>query len=497
MRKTAIRIIAIILAAVCSAVPFTGVSASMTIKDIAEEQVVDLTAYINALVLPNGAFPMNEPSVSNFSTQGLETIDGVTPEVYTRWPAGKIVPYFSELAILGALKTSPDGAKEAAERFIDWYFAHLNDKTTDLNGVDGTVYDYYCFVDPADSEHIIEVTVRKLNEHKYTDNPSENPNDYDSTDSYAACFLRVLYEYYKNYGGDLLKDKKDDVLRIVGALKSTYVPALGLTGAKPNYMVCYLMDNCEVYDGLVAGAKLFDELYGDQAAAKELQELSGTVKNAIETHLWSDELGAYYPYVFADGKAPGKIDLDVFYPDATAQLFAISYGLIEPESERAQKLYADFNSHFGTRLQGWHVLKTGDAFPWASISGVAAKMQDYERLEIYIQVIKSRFQPSGYGYPFYNSEAGAMLNMYDIFLNSEYYKETYLSADAVSSPESETESSTAESTVSAAESTDEANGQKGGIGKYLLIGGLAALAIAGVLVFAIRKKAKKHHPAQK
>lgn len=497
MRKTAIKIIAIILAAVCLTVPFTGVSAGMTIKDIAEEQVADLTQYVNSLVLSNGAFPMNEPSVSNFSTQGLETIDGVSPEVYTQWPSGKIVPYFSELAILGALKASPDGAKEAAERFIDWYFAHLNDKTTDHNGVDGTVYDYYCFVDPADSNHIIEVTARKLNEHKYADNPSENPNDYDSTDSYAACFLRVLYEYYKNYGGEWLADKKDGVLRIVGALKSTYVPALGLTGAKPNYMVCYLMDNCEVYDGLLAGAMLFDELYGDETAAKELRDLSETVGMSIEKHLWSDESGAYYPYVFADGKAPQEIDLDVFYPDATAQLFAISYGLIEPTSERAQKLYADFNSRFGTRQQGWHVLKTGDAFPWASISGVAAKMQDYERLEIYIQMIWSRFKPSGYGYPFYNSESGAMLSMYDVFLNSAYYKETYLSAEDASSPESETESSTAESTVSAAESTDGASGQKNGAVGFLLIGGLAALAIAGVAVFAIRKKAKKHHPAQK
>ena len=143
MRRIAIKTIVVFLAVACLAAPLTGASASMKINEIAEEQVADLTAYINGLVLTNGAFPMNKPSVSSFSTQGLETIDGVSPEVYTKWPSGKIVPYFSELAILGLLKTSPDDAKEASERFINWYIAHLNDKSTDINGVDGTVYDYY------------------------------------------------------------------------------------------------------------------------------------------------------------------------------------------------------------------------------------------------------------------------------------------------------------------------------------------------------------------
>lgn len=492
MKKFVQRSLGVFLAVLLMLTSLTGVCASMKINEIAEEQVVDLTAYINELVLPNGAFPMNEPAVSAFSTQGLETIDGVAPEVYTQWPSGRLVPYFSELAILGLIETSPDEAKDAAERFINWYFAHLNDKETDLNGVDGTVYDYYCFVDPSDKDHIIEVTARKINEHKYTDKPSENPHDYDSTDSYAACFLRVLHEYYQAYGGDFLADKKEEVLRIVGALKSTYVPALGLTGAKPNYMVCYLMDNCEVYDGLVAGSKLFAELYGDETVAKELSDLSETVKASIEKHLWSEENRAYYPYVFADGKPPQKIDLDVFYPDATAQLFAISFGLIEPTSERAKSLYKEFNTHFGTRQQGWHVLKTGDAFPWTSISVVAAKMQDYERLETYIQMIHSRFRSSGYDYPFYNSEAGSLLRMHHIYQNSEYYQATYYaSEDTTADTESKKEHSTSAESVSAAESTDGTDGERSGIGKYLLIGGLAALAAVGIAVLAIRKKAKK------
>ncbi len=491
MRKFAKRAFAALLAVAFLMMPLTGVCARMELNEIAEEQLVDLTEYVGELVLPNGAFPMNKPAVSSFSSKGLDTIDGVEPEVYTKWPSGKIVPYFSELAILGLLKTSPDQAKEAAERFIDWYISHLNDETTDINGVDGTVYDYYCFVDPADSDHIIEVTIRKLNEYKYADNPSENPNDYDSTDSYAACFIRVLYEYYQNYGGDFLADKKDAVGRIIGALRSTYVDSLGLTGAKPNYMVCYLMDNCEVYDGLVAASKLFDEVYGDKDFSKELFDLSETVKASIEKHLWSEEHQAYYPYVFANGAKPEKPDLTVFYPDATAQLFTISFGLIEPTSERAKKLYEDFNTNFGTTQKGWQFLKTGDAFPWASISGVAAKMQDYERLEIYIQMIRSKFKSSGYGYPFYNSEAGAMLSMYDIFLNSDYYQETYNSQDDVSSaPESETESTSAEESVSAEESTPEAPKETSDIWKYLLIGGAAAAAVALTVALLVKKKKK-------
>ena len=493
MNTLAKRLLALFFAVlIMTVLPVTGMGARMTVDEIANEQIADLTEYVDGLVLENGAFPMNKPSVSGFVTTQLETIDGVAPEVYTKWPSGKIVPYFSELAILGALKTSPEQAKAPTERFIGWYISHLNDKESDINGVDGTVYDYYCFVDPADSGHIIEVTLRKLYEHQYLDKPSSNPNDYDSTDSYAACFIRVLYEYYKNYGGDFLADKKDSVLRILNALKSTYVPKLGLTGAKPNYMVCYLMDNCEVYDGLVAASKLFDELYGDKALANELAELADTVKASIEKHLWSETDGAYYPYVFADGVKPAKPNLDVFYPDATAQLFAISYDLIEPTGERAKKLYEDFNARFGTKEKGWQWLRTGDAFPWASISGVAAKMQDYERLEIFIQMIRSTFKSKSYAYPFYNSEAGAMLNMLDTYTNSTYYQETYstsddTASDAESNPESNDES--------IAESNPESNAtqtpaKQSNQWKYLLLGGAAAAVAAGIAVLLIKKKKK-------
>ncbi|MBR4053426.1 MAG: hypothetical protein IKK06_01350 [Clostridia bacterium] len=469
-------------------VPLTGVNAQKGVNEVAEEQISDLTEYIDGLVLANGAFPMSKPtSAMVVDTSHLETVDGVAPEVYTKWPFAKIVPYFSQLSILGMLKTSPEQAKEPAERFIGWYFAHLNDKTADINGVDGTVYDYYCFVDPKDKDHIVEVTVRQFHAHQYPANPADNPYDYDSTDSYAACFLRVLYEYHKNYGGDFLTDKKEEVLRVLNALKSTYVPALGLTGAKPNYMVCYLMDNCEVYDGLVAASKLMEDLYGDKALAEELAGLAETVKAAIKKHLWSEENGAYYPYVFADGNKPAKPDWNIFYPDAAAQLFPISAGVIDPAGERAEALYEKFNRHFGTREKGWQVLKTGDTFPWASIAGVAATMGDYERLETYIRMIRTTFGTKGYPYPFYNSEAGAMLGMLKTYTESAYYKETYLETEP-SEAESEGESKVEtlpESTAPTPLPTEEST-----LWKILLPVGAGVVLLAGLAVWMIRKKKK-------
>ena len=119
-------------------VPLTGVNAQKGVNEVAEEQISDLTEYIDGLVLANGAFPMSKPTSAMVTdTSHLETVDGVAPEVYTKWPFAKIVPYFSQLSILGMLKASPEQAKEPAERFIGWYFAHLNDKTADINGVDG------------------------------------------------------------------------------------------------------------------------------------------------------------------------------------------------------------------------------------------------------------------------------------------------------------------------------------------------------------------------
>ena len=92
----------------------------MTYREYLEEQISEYSRFINSLSLENGALTMYSPVISNtFDVSTLPEIDGVSPEEYTGWRSGTVVPYFSEIAVLGLLKAAPDESRETAAGFID------------------------------------------------------------------------------------------------------------------------------------------------------------------------------------------------------------------------------------------------------------------------------------------------------------------------------------------------------------------------------------------
>src|SRR5438309_8811545 len=103
---------------------------------------------------------------------------------------------------------------------------------------------------------------------------TETPtNDADSTDSYAATFLSLAWAYWKT--GDpnaraYIQTLKYPLDCIGGVIVQTKQPN-GLTWAKPDYQIQYLMDNCEVYRGLRDLANIFgasDYLVGEGAKSR-------------------------------------------------------------------------------------------------------------------------------------------------------------------------------------------------------------------------------------
>jgi len=372
--------------------------------------------YIQKVMLSNGALPMNPVSVTNdFASKDLPDINGIPDETYKTWKCGKIMPYFSESAILGILEAAPETSKETVEKFINWYFDNLNTAETDLYGVDGTIYDYYVFVDPNDSSKIVQISLHEMHKDEYP-NQKDNPNDYDSTDSYAALFVRILYDYYQTYGeSDLFVDRKADVDRVLNALFSTYVDKIDLTYAKPSYKVCYLMDNCEVYNGLVAAAALYDAVYNDQTKSAELAEYADKVDAALEKYMWDEKAGAYYYGIFADGKSIDEVtpeNLQQFYPHATAQLFPIMFGLLDDNADRATMIYEKFNSNFGQKGvagKDWAVIDKSDVYPWCTIARAAVAVGDYERTDRFLETLKNKFIMQAHKYPYYTGEAGQAL----------------------------------------------------------------------------------------
>ena len=369
--------------------------------------------FIQNLMMSNGAIPKNFAAVdNNFVAKDLPDIDGIPASVYTTWKVGYVIPYFSESAVLGILKVAPDKSKNTVEKFITWYLDSINDATSDAYGVDGTIYDLYVFQNPTKPEQVVQLPARVVDAYKFT-NPKDNNIDYDSTDSYAALLLRILSEYYHTYNdATVFENRKAEVDRVLNALFSTYVDKIDLTYAKPSYEVCYLMDNCEVYNGLLAGAEIYEKVYKDNEKAKELSDYAVKVKDAIEKYMWNEEGQYYHSTIFTDGKPAFAMDWNEFYPHATAQLFPIMFGLIEPDSDKAVLLYDKFNEKFGLKGEAgkdWAALDKGDVYPWSTLAHVAGIVGDYERLDRFMTYLERKYLKTHTNAYYYCGEAGQTL----------------------------------------------------------------------------------------
>ena len=310
----------------------------------------------------------------------------------TRGPNGSFSmnPYFADFAAL-ALLGAGESYYENVRRYMDWHFAHLNTAQTDYNGVDGTIYDYTITL--SNGEVVSEqITIN-----------AEGKKSYDSTDSYAATFLCVVAKYYEKTGDlDYLQANSQDLQRLLNPIRQTMNK--GLTFAKPDYRIKYLMDNCEVYEGLVAAEKVYAAL-GLTELCAEATDLKNQIYDAIEKYMWVEEEGYYEVALGVNNDSAYAFTWTNFYPCATAQLFPIFCGVLDPADSRAIYLYTEFNAYFSTgeRKSTWEEMSTPDTFYWGALAYVAAQMGDNARLEtymtLYLKVMKR------HAYPLYNADA--------------------------------------------------------------------------------------------
>lgn len=358
--------------------PPTRPTDSNTVKeDLAfYKEIVEIeTQWLADMILPNGTFPMTPVK------------DGVV----------KMNPYFADFGALAIL----DGDKKhipALKRYMDWHFSHLNTAKTDYNGVDGTIYDYN-----------ISVSGGKVTKEEILIN-NQGKKEYDSTDSYAATFLMVLWKYYDKTGDKTyIVNHYNEIERIINALYATMYD--GLTTAKPDYPVKYLMDNCEVWQGIGDAIKLYEKVIVPQksGAAATLSKLKASyteVAQQIEKKMWNADEGYYYPALGMDGDPNHVFNWNNFYPSATAQLFVITSGLLKPTDARAKQLYNDFNSHYSTgeSKKDWDHMSIPDAFYWGSLVHTAAMMGDDVRVKNYMTMYRKVMK--NHAYPLYNADAG-------------------------------------------------------------------------------------------
>lgn len=262
------------------------------------------------------------------------------------------------------------------ENWMRWYVGHLNN--TDGWGLGGTMYDYNVV-------NGSEVSIGTA----------------DSTDSYAATFLSLAYAYYStgNPAAQSYVRSIASQLDWIGQVIAKTQQSDGLTWSKPDYQIKYLMDNAEVYRGLVDAAALFGAL-GDGAKQSYYAGLAASCKNGILS-MWLGNTWAVYKDANGNLAAP---NMGTWYADATAQLYPVLYGVVPASDGRAQSAYAAFNQAW----PGWTQISFmgQDAFPWVMIADAAALMGDTSRVNTYAATARGKWIDSGFPWTWYNMEAG-------------------------------------------------------------------------------------------
>jgi hypothetical protein len=230
-----------------------------------------------------GSYQNNFTATSNWVSQ-FSRPDGAL--LYT---PQQIDPYFSNIAAIGMTK-DPNRMPEVVA-WMNWYINHLN--WPDKWGLYGTTYNY---------------TV--------SGGVETSTEDADSTDSYAATFLTLAWNAWES--GDTnarvyIKSIAYQLNAIGGVLTQTQ-QSDGLTWAKPDYLIKYLMDNCEAYRGLRDLASLEQNALGDSAKTAYYTAAADAMQKGILS-MWMNGTWAVYKNWYGNNVGP---EMGTWYADATA-----------------------------------------------------------------------------------------------------------------------------------------------------------------------------------
>jgi hypothetical protein len=302
-----------------------------------------------------------------------------------------INPYMSNIAAIALAK---DGARLGqVQAWMKWVIAHLN--YNDKWGMSGTIYDWN--IDANGNE--------------------ASTGDADSTDSYAATFMSLAWNLWKSGDANSQAYLKSISyqLDLIGGVLAQTMQGDGLTWAKPDYLIKYTMDNCEVYRGLKDLADLFNAM-GDTTKGSYYASLASQNLNGINT-LWMSNQGlwAVYKDWYGNDMAP---NMGTWYADATAQLFPVLEQVIPASDSRMQTAYAKFNAAW----PGWASLsfQSQDEFPWCLVGAAAKLMGDNTRATQYLNTITTKYVNPGFVWTMFNAEGGWYMRTQYVYMGGQF-----------------------------------------------------------------------------
>lgn len=236
---------------------------------------------------------------------------------------GYVEPYFANYGVRALIAAGGPYLADA-KAWFQWYLNNLNSSdtahaTSSLpNGVVGSVYTY-------------NINLASCTETATTD--KNGVVHYDSSDAYAATFLTALGAYSVAPGADIawLKSNASAIQEVARASIAT-LQSNGLTTSTPTWPFQYLMDNVEVYQGLMNYAWLLDGVLSNASSGAYVTALAQGVRNAIYTYLPMGASGQpnEYAYNHATTDPPPQTPLVDNWSDCSAaadQLWPIFAGL--------------------------------------------------------------------------------------------------------------------------------------------------------------------------
>jgi hypothetical protein len=321
----------------------------------------------------------------------------------------RVVPYNSNLGVLGFLRAPVEDKLEVAEKWLDWYLSHLNMNSTPP----GIVYDHW---------YLADGTGETTSPPGCDNSDPGKPNcDWDdASDSYAATFLSAAWAYYEEGGSvDFLnapdnKEKFETIAEVILSLQDEN----GLTWAKEDYRVKFLMDNSEVYQGLSSMTKLEAVVFSDWKAAQRYKHAANSVRRGIHRFLFNRETKLYRVAEFEDGTFE-EANLDIWYPGTVAIAWPHLFGVTKGYSPIAQFQMAALNDSWdGSPNPDWVTNIVDPAgFLWPSIGYAALLAGDWDRAQAHANFVKSlKFpteeDPIGFSWPFAADDGGWLLRTF-------------------------------------------------------------------------------------
>ena len=299
-------------------------------------------------------------------------------------PYYDVSPYSANLAVIGLLQTRTPEAMTVADRWIHWYFAHLNARSAP----EGVPYNHF---------------YRATGDGETTCVKPGDPflcHYNDATDSAAATFFLVLWAAHAAGMPASTLDKPDrrqEVERLANVVLKLQQPD-GLCWAKSNYRVKYLEDNSEVFGGLSALARLDRDVFNDARRAHTYRDAAERVRVGILSELYDSKAKLFRVAKFENNDCPAP-NLNTWYPDTQAQLWPVLFRVIDVSDPRESSAAAGIDGHWNGRIksnwaedpehvnQGW--VEAGHAYG-------ALLMGETNRVRIYRRAVKQyKFKPEG------------------------------------------------------------------------------------------------------